>query len=501
MLKNIRITLASMAFVAAVLLFVDFTGTFQAYLGWLAKVQFLPAVLALNAGVVVGLILLTLIFGRIYCSVICPLGIMQDIIGRATSGRKLKGKYTPARTLLRWVVFVVFVALMLAGFGSLAGLLAPYSSFGRMAQALLQPLYIGLNNLGAMVAEHYGSYAMYERQVWVRSLPTLLVAAGSFIVVAVMAWRGGRSYCNTLCPVGTLLGFISRYSRLKITIDAHQCKNCRRCERVCKASCIDITSHTVDYSRCVVCGNCLEECKFGSIAYGHKSTIERENAIAAEAKKKQGEAVKEQGGRREFLAGAALALAATAMAQEKKKVDGGLAVIEDRVQPKRHTPLTPPGSLSAAHMQQQCTACQLCVSKCPNDVLRPSTDLSTFMQPTMSYDKGYCRPECNFCSHVCPTGAIKPITLADKSSTQIGHAVWVRKNCIPLTDGVACGNCARHCPAGAIQMVHLHDDESQPLIPAINEARCIGCGACEHLCPARPFGAIYVEGHEVHKLN
>ena len=175
-------------------------------------------------------------------------------------------------------------------------------------------------------------------------------------------------------------------------------------------------------------------------------------------------------------------------------------MIEDKLEPVRHTPITPPGSLSASNMQKRCTGCQLCVSECPNDVLRPSTDLMKLMQPTMSYERGYCRPECNRCSEVCPAGAIKPITLADKSSTQIGHAVWVKKNCIPVTDGVECGNCERHCPVGAIEMVMLDEnDEESVLIPSVNEARCIGCGACENLCPARPFAAIYVEGHEVHK--
>ena len=122
------------------------------------------------------------------------------------------------------------------------------------------------------------------------------------------------------------------------------------------------------------------------------------------------------------------------------------------------------------------------------------------MQPTMSYERGYCRPECNRCSSVCPSGAIKPISVEDKSSVQIGHAVWIKKNCIPVTDGVECGNCERHCPSGAIMMVQLDEnDEESPMVPTVNESKCIGCGACENLCPARPFSAIYVEGHEVHK--
>ena len=122
------------------------------------------------------------------------------------------------------------------------------------------------------------------------------------------------------------------------------------------------------------------------------------------------------------------------------------------------------------------------------------------MQPRSSSERGYCRPECTKCSEVCPAGAIIAIDRADKSAIQIGHAVWVKDNCIPLTEGVACGNCARHCPVGAIQMVPSDkDNPDSPKIPVVNDERCIGCGACENLCPARPFSAIYVEGHEAHR--
>lgn len=125
----------------------------------------------------------------------------------------------------------------------------------------------------------------------------------------------------------------------------------------------------------------------------------------------------------------------------------------------------------------------------------------TFMQPESSYERGYCRPECVKCSDVCPAGAIRPISVAEKSSVQIGHAVWVKANCVPLTDGVECGNCARHCPVGAITMVPSEKGREDSLkIPVVNAERCIGCGACENLCPSRPFSAIYVEGHENHRV-
>ena len=201
------------------------------------------------------------------------------------------------------------------------------------------------------------------------------------------------------------------------------------------------------------------------------------------------------------MVGAALATGAAAMAQAEMKVDGGLAVIEDKQAPKRETPLTPPGSLSIRHMQSYCTACQLCVSACPNHVLRPSTDLMHFMQPTMSFENGYCRPECTRCGQVCPAGAIRPITKEEKTAIHVGHAVWIKDNCVVLTDGVSCGNCARHCPTGAIQMVDYDHNGQTVKIPAVDANKCIGCGACENLCPSRPFSAIYVEGNLKHHLD
>ena len=210
---------------------------------------------------------------------------------------------------------------------------------------------------------------------------------------------------------------------------------------------------------------------------------------------------KADGSRRQFLTVAATMATAAAIKAEEKTVDGGLAVIADKKRPERKTKIVPPGAQGIKNLTNHCTACQLCVSVCPNDVLRPSTDLDSLMQPESSYERGYCRPECTKCSEVCPAGAIIPITKADKSSIQIGHAVWVKENCIPLTDGVKCGNCARHCPVGAIKMV-LSDpaDKNSLRIPVVNTERCIGCGACENLCPSRPFSAIYVEGHERHRI-
>lgn len=495
MLRKIRIAAAVVCFALVTLLFLDFSGTMQTWFGFMAKIQFLPAVLALNVGVVLGLLLLTLVLGRVYCSVICPMGVLQDIISWLSGkrkGKKTRFTYSAEKKVLRYGVLAVFVVLMVAGLNSIAILIAPYSAYGRIANSLMAPVWAWGNNLMAAASERLDSYAFYSVDVWMRSLPVLLIAVVTLVIVAVLAWRNGRTWCNTICPVGTVLGFFSRFAVLRPVINADKCKNCSLCTRKCKASAIDFKNHSIDYSRCVACFDCIDACNHGA--------LNLKNRLKQSQSQNNEESAPVDSARRSFLIGAGLLAVGAANAQKDKKVDGGLATILDKKVPERGTPILPAGSLSAKHFAQHCTGCQLCVSACPNGVLRPSNGLMTLMQPHMEYEKGYCRPECNKCSQVCPAGAIKPITLAEKSSTQIGHAVWVKSNCVVVTDHVECGNCARHCPSGAILMVPMDpNDPNSHQIPVVNTERCIGCGACENLCPSRPFSAIYVEGHEMHR--
>lgn len=501
MLRKIRLTLAVVFFIFITALFLDFTGTIHAWLGWTANIQFLPALLALNVSVVASLIALTLLLGRVYCSVICPLGVFQDIVSW-TSGRRKKKKfrfsYSPEKRMLRYGMLGLFLVALIAGAGSFVALLAPYSAYGRIASNLFAPIYKGGNNLLAYLAERADSYAFYETTIWIKNLPVLALALVTFAALFVLAWRNGRTYCNTLCPVGTILGLLSRFSLFRPVLDTQKCKQCGLCARRCKSACIDDKNHRIDYSRCVACMDCLDVCKHGAIRL--QSRLKKQDTPSTAAHPTAPPAQIDETRRGFLSATALLGATATLKAQEKKR-DGGLAVIEDKKIPARAHPLLPPGAVDARHFAQHCTGCQLCVSVCPNDVLRPATAFATLMQPEMSYERGYCRPECTRCSEVCPAGALQPLTAAEKSSTRIGHAVWIKKNCIPLVDGVACGNCARHCPSGAILMVSSDPEDPNALqIPVVNVERCIGCGACEHLCPARPFSAIYVEGHEKHSV-
>lgn len=496
MLRKIRIAVAAIFFVGITLLFLNLAGVLQPWLGWMPKIQFLPAVMALNVGVIVALVLLTLLFGRFYCSTICPMGVFQDIVSWLSARRKKKKarfRWSPEVKWLRYSVWVLFVIAIIAGVHAFVVLLAPYSAYGRIIQNLFTPGHL-----------------------WGRSIPSIIVAAVTLIVVVVLAWRNGRTYCNTICPVGTTLSFFSRFSLFRPVIDASKCKNCHACERHCKASCIRIPEHTIDSSRCVDCFDCLENCKFGALHYrfaysGKGSTDGKAAKMGTPGQDGEGvpQNARRYGGgppvnqeRRAFVATAVATvgvLSTEKLLAQTKKLDGGLAEIIPKQKPDRKEVLTPFGSLGVKEFYSHCTACHLCISACPNNVLRPSTSLEHLMQPEMSYERGYCRPECTKCSQVCPAGAILPLTPEEKTSFHIGIATVDRELCVVNRDGVSCGNCARHCPVGAILMVRKDPDNPDSLrIPSVNEERCIGCGACEYLCPSRPISAIHVDGRSAH---
>ena len=490
-LKKIRTALAAVFFVLITLLFLDFRGTLHHWLGWMAKIQFLPAVLALNVGVIVGLVLLTLVFGRVYCSIICPLGVFQDAVSHlGTLGKRQPYHHKKEHPWLRYGVWVLFVVCLVAGIQVVVAFLAPYSAYGRMVQELLQPIYLWGNNLLALIAERVGSYAFYEKEVWMRSLPTFIIALVTLGIIIALAFRGGRTYCNDICPVGTTLSFFSRFAMFRPVIDTEKCKHCKACEHHCKASCIAIgkESAQIDYSRCVDCFDCIGACKFDALKYRF-----------AWGKKK--ETVQADNGRRAFMTGTAVALGAAALkgvearAQEiAKKTDGGFAHVLPKQAPEREVPITPPGSRSVKDFYRHCTGCQLCVAECPNNVLRPSTDLEHLMQPQMSYEKGFCRPECTRCSELCPAGAIEKITREEKTQYHIGTAQVNPELCLTATGKSACGKCSQACPSGAIKLVAYGENR----IPAIAEEVCTGCGACEYLCPVRPISAITVNGKYQH---
>ncbi len=508
MLRKIRILMAVLLFAAITFLFVDFSGIAPEMFSWAAKIQFLPAFFAANFAVVALLTAATIVFGRIYCSVVCPLGVLQDIISRIAGMRNLnRFSYAPGKSYLRVLFLTLFLISVFAGALSFGALIAPYSAYGRIASNVFAPVWALGNNALAMMSECFGNYAFHTSDVRFYGAGIFLVALASLAIVAIMAWKGGRSYCNIVCPVGTVLGFLAKYSLLKPVIDLSKCNSCTLCSRNCKGQCIDAKEHRIDYDRCVMCFDCIQNCRNKAISYTFAKS--RRRATEDDRGGRTSGAIlggssgtlslKRSGGRRNFFALLFIMFGASAAGAQEIKTDGGLAPIKPRARPERQFKIVPPGAGSLANMQEKCTACQLCVSACPSGVLMPSSSAESFMRPEISYERGYCSVECTECSKVCPAGAILPISAAEKASTQIGRAKYEASRCVVNTDNVQCDNCFRQCPTGAIDMVLKNPEDIKSLkVPVVDEAICIGCGACENLCPARPIAAIYVEGNTVH---
>jgi polyferredoxin len=485
MLKKIRIAVATVLFLLITFYFLDFADILPYHFHALAQIQFVPALLAGSFAVVIILLLATLLLGRVYCSVICPMGIFQDLVSWFSKRfkRKQKYNYSKEKKILRYAILAAVIIAYLLGGTVLLSLLDPYSAFGRMVTNVFRPVYLAGNNLLAAIFNHFDNYALYNVNIWVLSTFSLIIGLITFIGIALLAWRYGRTYCNTICPVGTILGFVSKFSILKIHINDEACTTCGLCEKKCKASCIDSKNRSVDYSRCVDCFNCLDVCKKKAITYQF-----------ARKEKKQASPATTDTSKRQFLS----ALAITAMVIPSKVIAQGLSKIKTNTGYRKKYPLSPPGSVSAEHLLEHCTACHLCVAKCPSNILKPAFNeygLGGMMQPRMDFIHGFCNFDCTVCSSVCPNGAMHPLTKEGKHALQMGKVVFVKSNCVVFTDETSCGACSEHCPTQAVSMVPYKNSLT---IPSINTDICVGCGGCEYICPVRPFRAIYIEGNPVH---
>ena len=354
MLRKIRTAVAIAVIAILTFGFIDFAGVLDNPL--LQKIQFGPALLSLSIVTLVCLIAGTLILGRIYCSIICPLGIFQDFFNWLSKkfDKKKKYGYKPEQPWLRWGVLAALVIAWICGFTFLVGLVEPYSAFGRMADELFRPIYLFGNNLLAAISEKMGNYSFFKVVISLKSITAFVVALLTLLVVGHISYHYGRTWCNTICPVGTLLGFFSRFSLLRIRIDKDKCNHCLACQRKCKAYCIDSKNQQIDYSRCVDCFDCIDACKQKALSFGPvkcgKPAKESTTTDAVDESKRQ------------FLK-STLVIAALAPAALEAKVTGRK---DERV------PMSPPGSISHRNLLQHCTACHLCVSKCPSHVLKPA---------------------------------------------------------------------------------------------------------------------------------
>lgn len=518
-LRGLRVGIATCVFGAFLLVFLDPVGAVPAALAEvLTWPQLIPAILRISGLGLLGIsglltvVLLTLLFGRVYCSVLCPLGIWQDLVARvARRGRR--PRYRAGKGYPRF--HYGLTAALFAGasfFGAtVLGWLDPYSLFGRFAALGLKPLSTAVHNGGVSALNAAGGhFAAAPAPAW--ALPAFLFMAALMLVVTAMAATRGRLFCNTLCPVGGVLRVLGRYSVFRITLDPARCTSCTRCHRVCKAQCIDARTLQVDHGRCVACFNCLDSCPRSGIRFEPFWKRKRPSTPAAQAGMTAKTREFHQSAdypRRAFVyaTGSFLAASAPLMAS------GGYGRGQGRGQgrgrgrgwgqpadtyPEQRPPLAPPGAGSTQRFNELCTACGLCLSHCPTGVLQPSFrayGLAGLFQPHMDFKAGACDYECRRCLEVCPTSALQSFSLETKKRIQLGEAAFFKHLCIVHTERTACGACAEHCPTAAIKMVPWRDGLT---LPVVEPDLCIGCGACEHACPTEPR-AIVVRPHSLHR--
>ncbi|MDR1169839.1 MAG: 4Fe-4S dicluster domain-containing protein [Prevotellaceae bacterium] len=495
MLKKARVGISIVLFSLITFYFLDFAGLISGKAAnLLARIQLIPAIMAFAVIILTVLTVLTLLFGRVYCSSICPMGIFQDIIAwisKRTASKKKRYRFSKARNILRISMLVAAVAIFLK-FPLILGFIDPYSAYGRIVTNVFRPVYMAGNNVLETVFTKFGNYTFYKMDIFIMSLFAFTVAVLTMGIIGYLAWKHGRTYCNTICPAGTVLGFLSKFSVFKIKINKSKCNSCGACEMKCKAMCINSKQKTVDNSRCVDCFNCLSACrkdalKFSTSPVRKKNTATRKNNANIAIEKSP----VDEGKRRFLTAGIIVAAApVAAIGDELSSLTGNDKYI-------RQHPIMPPGSISLENMLKHCTSCHLCISKCPSRVLKPAFmeyGIAGIMQPTMYFEKGFCNFDCTICSEVCPNGAIKQLTKDEKHLNQGGYVVFTQEICIVQTEETNCGACSEHCPTQAVTMIPYKDGLT---IPKINVEICVGCGGCEFICPVRPFRAIHLEGHAV----
>lgn len=460
--------------------------------------QFVPSLVRFvaSAGIIASgflvFLFFTLLFGRIYCSSVCPLGTVQDIFAwiRKKLFKQKPLRYAKAYNVLRYSILTLVTLAFIFSIPLLVNLLDPYSNFGRIMANLVRPAFLLGGNGIAGLLEKQDIFWFSKTDFSSLQFASITFASGFLLLIGWMSVFHGRLYCNTLCPVGGLLGLVSKFSFYKIKLDKQACNSCGSCSKVCKAQCIDVKAKTIDYSRCVSCFNCLGVCPSDGVLFN--STMHAKELVIETPQDYS------DGKRRTLIKAFLFSTAFLTVKSYAIRVTGGEKPTE--IPEDRTLVSTPPGSQTHDHFNRNCTACHLCVSVCPTHVLQPSLleyGLQGFMQPYMDYHSGFCNFECDLCGKVCPTDAIRSLLPEQKKRAQIGKAIFIEKNCVVYTDNTDCGACSEHCPTKAVNMVPY---KGNLRIPEVDEKICIGCGACEYACPTKPYRAIFVEGNSIHQL-
>lgn len=380
--------------------------------------QFTPALqsglvsgFGLSALLFVFIIFLTLVFGRIYCSVLCPLGFYQELLTILFSPFYKRRKLNPAKHhTASYFIAAVLLGMLFAGSVIVFRMLDPYSIAGNA----LSGAAFGLGFIGAL---------------------------------SVLVFFKKRFFCTNICPVGTVLGFVSRFSLFKIRVDASKCNICALCAKVCPCDSIDSKNHTVNNETCIKCFKCLPHCKHGALSY----TLQKQKDVAFSPKRRE-------------LIRTCLVLAVFGTAFKST------LALSKKAASKIKNVIIPAGAQSPQDFANRCLNCNLCVQNCPMKIIKPATAKTPFVH--INYGSKYCDFKCNKCSKVCPSGAIKRIVLKQKQNIKIANAVINEDVCIK------CGICAFECPKKIII-------KKAGQFPVIRFDQCIGCGKCASVCPVK----------------
>ena len=427
------------------------------------------------------ILLITLLFGRVYCSTLCPLGILQDVFIRLKRLNVKRNRFVYKKPLytFHYFIFTLTVVLAVLGVPLFVILLEPFSGFSRIVANIINPILAVINNWVFNIFETFDLMFLYPIHIGYINVYIVVLVALFFILITFLALYRGRLYCNLLCPVGALLSLISRVSIFRISIDENNCIECGLCERVCKANCINSAAKEIDFSACIGCYNCIDLCPTNGVVLKRRRCIVKNLQNDVDRR------------RRQFLEESMKSFAGLILPIRSLSKKGGGEV-------SRRFPISPPGSGGIDRFSSICTACHLCVNSCPTQVLYPSFldyGIGGILQPKMNYSISYCNYDCVRCGQVCPTGAILPLNPAEKKQVQIGRAVFIRENCIVVRMKTDCGACSEHCSTKAAHMVPY----GNLYIPELNTDLCIGCGACEYACPAEPHKAMVVVSNVVHQ--
>ena len=495
-LRRFRILFAALVFICFFLVFVDFRYLIPSdYINYLLYLQFIPSALkyydlrTIAAGGFLVVLILTVLSGRTYCSFLCPLGIGQDLFSRI--GGRIRRKfrrygYKKPFTVIRYSLLAATLIVTLVWGVYLLLLLDPYSIFGRFMTLFIKPVVIVVNNLLSKILTNFDVFTLVHVPVKGSQLLVYAIPAGFLVLIGSLSLIKGRLYCNMICPVGTLLGLISKISVIRVKFDEGLCTRCGRCAVGCKSSCIDFLKYNIDITRCVDCFNCIKICPEKALSYGVVSLKKKEHKTDEE--------------KRKFIASSIMlmfGLPGLLKGQDKK---APVPTKPSTVKENKTYPVCPPGGISIADFNKDCTACSLCITACPNNVLQHSWlqyGIAGMMQPVMDYHRSFCTYNCTVCTEICPTNALHPLVLEAKKLTQLGKVNFIKDNCIVKTEKTACGACSEACPTKAVYMIPY---EGNLVIPEVDTEICIGCGHCEFSCPTKPYKAIYVDGNPVHQV-